>query len=68
MKRDIRKVIAEGEALAEQNERLDLDAVEMKQIREQAATDDIDETLYNVLKLAYYAGLGIGYRNGRKSQ
>lgn len=66
MKRDIRKVIAEGEALADQNERFDLDAVEMKQIREQAATDDINETLYNAIELAYYAGLAIGNRNGGK--
>ena len=66
MKRDITRAIAEGEALVGRNERLGLDAVEMKQIKELCQTDNKTETMYDLIVSAYNAGLAIGYRNGRK--
>lgn len=67
MKRDIRKAIAEGEALVDKNDRLGLDAVEIGEIKEMCQTDNEAETMYDLIVSAYNAGLAIGYRNGRKN-
>ena len=66
MRRDIKKAIAEGEALVEKNERLGLNVAEISQIREQAQAGSEADTIYNLIVDAFHAGLAIGYRNRGK--
>lgn len=66
MRRDIKKAIAEGEALVGRNERLGLNVAEIRQIREQAQAGSEADTIYNLIVDAYRAGLAIGYRNSRR--
>lgn len=66
MRRDIKKAIAEGEALVGRNERLELTAFELNEIKELCQAGSVENTMFNLIVTAFHAGLAIGHRNSRR--
>lgn len=71
MYRDMTKQIKEGEEIADKNTRLDLAASDfyriMEEVKREADNYQPGDLVYYAIAKAYYAGLAIGYRNGRKN-
>lgn len=61
--RDFNKAAQEGEQLANKRSGLDIKASELTTLYKQFVEHPDNDSFYEAVSAAYYAGLAIGYRN-----